>query len=155
MGREGFSLVEVLVVSVIAFSIWGALALVTTDASNRVWARTDSQVAAMMSTQQVMNRLREDLHAASSAVGATCQPGEISFARASDGTPIRYRLDAATGMLTRTEGAIAKVVGGDVASLAFPSCADVVRVALTTRVASRRWPTATHTLESQIRMQNP
>ena len=156
MGHEGFTAVELLIVGGIAFGLVGGMMLVTTDAGNRVWARTDSQVATMTATQRVLNRLREDLHAASLAVGATCQPGDLQMTRASDGAVIRYQLDAATETLQRTVGATTSTVSGNVSAMTFPACANgVVGVALTTRVVPRRWQTATHTVESQMRMQNP
>jgi hypothetical protein len=156
MNARGFTMVELLIVSGVAFGLWGGLALLTTDAGNRVWARADSQMATMSVAQRALNRLAEDLRAASLAGGVTCQPGDISFTQAADGAAMRYRLDAATGELTRTEGAASRVVAGNVSALTFPSCTNgVVRVALTARVASGRWPTATHTLESHIRIRNP
>jgi len=156
MGRGGFTAVELLIVGGITFGLVGGLMFMTTDAGNRVWTRTDSQVATMAAAQRVLNRLREDLHAASLAAGVTCAPGDISFTRASDSVNIRYQLDAATSTIRRTEGAASAALAGDVSAMTFPTCANgVVRVALTTRVAPRRWPTAPHTLESQMKVQNP
>lgn len=154
--RAGFTAVELLIVSGIAFGLWGGLAFLTTDAGNRVWSRTDAQAATMSATQRVLNRLGEDLHAASLAGGVTCQPDDLSFTRAADGAAMRYRLDAATGELIRTEGAASRTVAGNVSAMTFPSCANgLVQVALTTQVAPRSWPTSTHTLESQFRIRNP
>lgn len=156
MGREGFTAVELLVVSGIAFGLVGGMMFVTTDAGSRVWSRTDSQVATMTATQRVLNRLREDLHAASLAAGATCQPGDLRMTRASDGAAIRYQLDAATETIRRTVGATTSTISGNVSAMTFPTCANgMVRVALTTRVVPGRWQTATHTVESQMRIQNP
>ena len=163
MGQEGFTAVELLIVGGIAFGLVGGMMFVTTDAGSRVWARTDSQVATMTATQRVLNRLREDLHAASLAAGVTCAPGDLSFAQDPDGpegplAPVtyRYQLDAATETLQRTVGAVTSVISGNVSAMTFPTCANgMVRVALTTRVVPRRWQTATHTVESQMRIQNP
>ena len=156
MGHAGFTAVELLIVGGIVFGLVGGMMFVTTDAGSRVWARTDSQVATMTATQQVLNRLREDLHAASLAAGiTTCAPRDLQFTRASDGAVIRYQLDAVTGTIQRTVGAAAGVIAGNVSEM-IPTCANgVVRVALTTRVVPGRWQTATHTVESQMRIQNP
>ena len=163
MDRWGFTAVELLIVSGIAFGLVGGMMLMTTDAGSRVWARTDAQVTTTSAAQQVLNRLREDLHAASLAAGVACAPGDISFAQDPDGptgagppVPYRYQLDAAAGTIRRTVGAATRVIAPNVSAMTFPTCANgVVRVMLTTRVVPRRWPTATHTLESQVRIQNP
>lgn len=155
MGHAGFTAVELLIVGGIVFGLVGGMMFMTTDAGSRVWARTDSQVATMTATQRVLNRLREDLHAASLAAGATCQPGDLRMTRASDGAAMRYQLDAATETLRRTVGGATSVISGNVSAMTFACANGVVRVALTTRVVPGRWQTATHTVESQMRMQNP
>ena len=156
MNARGFTAVELLIVSGIAFGLWGGLALMTTDAGNRLWSRTDSQMATMSAAQRALNRLTEDLRAASLAAPVTCVPGDITFTRSSDGAAMRYQLNAAAGTLTRTEAGTSRVVAGNVSALTFPSCANgLVQVALTTQIVSPRWPTATYTLNSQIRIRNP
>ena len=168
MGHAGFTAVELLIVGSIVFGLVGGMMLMTTDAGSRVWARTDSQVATMAATQRVLNRLREDLHAASLAAGVVCAPGDISFVQNQDPdgagplppVPVafRYQLDAATETLRRTVGGATGVLSGNVSAMTFPfpACANgVVRVALTTRVVPGRWQTAIHTVESQMRIQNP
>ncbi|MBI2104995.1 MAG: hypothetical protein HYT90_05405 [Candidatus Omnitrophica bacterium] len=162
MDRLGFTALELVIATGVVFGVMGGLMLMTTDAGNRVWARTDSQVATMTAAQMVLNRMREDLHAASLASLSEeelgCDPGAISFRRASDGVVIRYQLDAAAGTIRRTVGAATSVLAPNVSAMTFPTCdaaTGVVRVALTTRVAPRRFPTATHIVESQMRVQNP
>lgn len=158
MDARGLTAVELLIVSGIAFGLWGGLAFMTTDAGNRIWSRTDSQMATMSSAQRALNRLTEDLRAASASLPAppTCLPGDITFYRSSDGAAMRYQLNAATGNLTRTAGATSGVVAGNVSAMTFPTCANgLVRVTLTTQVVSPRWPTATYTLDSQVRIRNP
>jgi hypothetical protein len=156
MGHAGFTAVELLITGGIAFGLVGGMMLMTTDAGSRVFTRTDAQATTMSAAQRVLNRLREDLHAASLAAGATCLPGDLRMTRASDGAVIRYQLDAATETIRRTVGAATSVISGNVSAMTFPACANgVVRVALTTRVVPGRWQTATHTVESQMRIQNP
>ncbi len=156
MGRQGLTAVELLIVGGVAFGLLGGMMLMTADAGNRLWTRMDSQAATMSAAQQVLNRMRADLHAASLAGGLTCQPGDVQFTRFSDGAAIRYQLDVAAGIVRRTVGAATQVLAGNVSAMTFPACANgVVRVSLTTRVVQRQRPTATHTLESQMRIQNP
>ena len=156
MDARGFTMVELLIVSGIAFSLWGGLALITTDAGNRVWSRASTQMTTMSAAQLALSRLTEDLRAASLAAPVTCQAGDITFRRSRDGAAMRYRLDAATGLLTRTEGGVSRVVAGNLSALTFPSCANgLVQVALTTRVAPANRTPATYTLESQVRIRNP
>ena len=156
MDARGFTMVELLIVSGIAFGLWGGLAFMTTDAGNRLWSRTDLQMATTATAQRALTRLSEDLRAASLAAPVTCQPGDITFRRSRDGAAMRYRLDAASGLLTRTEGGVSRVVAGNLSALTFPSCANgLVRVALTTRVAPANRTPATYTLESQVRIRNP
>ena len=163
MDARGFTTVELLIVSGIAFSLWGGLALMTTDAGNRVWSRTDLQTATMSAAQIALNRLTEDLRAASLAAPVACLPGDITFSRDPDGpggplppVPMRYQLDAATGILTRTEGLASRIAGGNISALAFPSCANgLVQVQLTTRVAPVNRTPATYRLDSYVRIRNP
>jgi len=156
MNARGFTAVELLIVSGIAFGLWGGLALMTTDAGSRVWSRTDSQMATMSAAQRALNRLTEDLRAASLAAPVTCLPGDITFTRSSDGAAMRYQFNAATGNLTRTEGGVPRVVAGNLTALTFPTCANgLVRIALTTRVAPANRTPATYTLDSQVRIRNP
>ena len=156
MDTRGFTMVELLIVTGVAFSLWGGLALITTDAGNRVWSRADTQMATMSSAQLALGRLTEDLRAASLAAPVTCQPGDIRFTRSSDGTAMRYQLNAATGALTRTEAGVSRVVASNLSALTFPTCTNgLVQVTLTTRVAPVNRTPATYTLNSSVRIRNP
>jgi len=156
MNTRGFTMVELLIVSGIAFSLWGGLALMTTDAGNRVWSRADTQMTTMSSAQIALNRLTEDLRAASLAAPVTCQPGDISFTRSSDAAAMRYQLNAAAGTLTRTEAGTSRVVAGNLSALTFPTCSNgLVQVALTARVAPANRIPATYTLNSSVMIRNP
>ena len=160
MDHRGMTLIELMVAGGVVFVVLCGLTYSIATTGDNVWARTDTLLAAMTPAQQAINRITEDLHAATLAQPVTCAAGDLQFTRKVAGADraIRYQLDAATGMLSRTEGLNpAQVVAANISALTFPTCNvnGVVQLSLTARVVPRRGPVVIQTLASQVLIRHP
>ena len=115
--RNGFTLVEILVVTVV-FSLIGIALFVMASAGREVWSTTDAQLAGMTNAQIAVARLSDDLHLASKT-GLTCQNGQLTFSV--NGAPITYALDAPQRALTKTQAAVTTTVASNITAFT-PTC---------------------------------
>ena len=107
-GEAGYSMVELLVVMVILGTILGALTTVFVQGSNAE-LEANRRVQAQLQTTAAFDRLRRDIHCASSASvsGATltlsgCPSGTVTWCAVGSGT--RYTLYRASGATCDSSG---------------------------------------------------
>lgn len=156
MTQRGFTLVEVLVVTVV-LTLLGGMALVFAGSGQKVWLLTDSRVTAMTQAQIALNRLTEDLRRGRQSTLQCTINGALSVTQL-DGTAITYHCegcdDTNSGTLVKEVNATPQVVAGDISAVSF-TCAPngIVNLFVTTRARTLRG--ATQTLTSQVWVKNP
>lgn len=156
MSRNGFTLVEVLIVGLVLSLVGGAI-LVLAQTARQVWASTDARLATMTIAQQAINRLTEDLRKACASTVA-CPAGELQFKRSPDcdpdGPPVTYSLVG--NDLEQQEGAGAPIVVVSGLEGFAPSCPTTGRVDLTvTAQTNSIGGPSRQTVVSQVWIQNP
>ena len=143
--RAGFTMVELLMVTVVMTLIGGAV-IVMSQTSLRVWAQTTNQLASITNGQRAMDRVLTDLRAASSA-SVNCAPpapNELTFTRL--GAPVSYDQNGA--VLARNGATVA----GDISGFRCTRFGDGhVAVEVTVRVDAAR----TKSLTSQVWVRQP
>ena len=159
-GCAGFTLVEMLVATVV-FALIGVGLMVMTTSGDRARVLTDTRLETLNIAQRAMNRLKEDLRAASQAsVNNTppnqCQTDALSFLHAMPPPQdrITYTRDA-TGTLTRThtpgDGTPATPLTITTGLVALtPTCGSGGRL-VTLTLTSRYQPPDGHELTQTIR----
>jgi hypothetical protein len=146
-------MVEILIVGAVTALVVAGLLAGVTDSGNRLWVRTDSQVATLTAAQRAMDRLSEDLGRARQA-GLACGQDLLAFDPVGGGARVTYTRDPAGNLVRTPAGGAAQVVGAQLDRF-LPICqAGLVRLELVARVLSRYGP-ATQTLHSQVWVQNP
>ena len=161
--REAFTLVEVLVATVLLALVGGVVMTLSTS-GRALWVRTDSKLASMTDAQRAVDRLTEDLRKACQNslnppdATTVCGAGQLSFRQipscAAGGPVITYR--QAGSSLTRQAGAAAATtVAGNVTAFT-PTCqtGGLVRLSLTAQTNSSFGIGAVRTLESTVWVQN-
>ncbi|MBI3324919.1 MAG: prepilin-type N-terminal cleavage/methylation domain-containing protein [Candidatus Omnitrophica bacterium] len=159
--RAGFTLVEILVVTVL-LALVGGVAFTLSSTGQAVWTRTDTKLANMTDAQRAIDRLSEDLRKAcwtTVSPQTGCQTTALTFKQLPCGAadPVLTYAQAGTS-LTRQVGATAAVV---VASgiQDFTHCESsgdvggIVRLSLTTQANPLVGPSV-RTVESRIWVQN-
>ena len=143
--RQGFTLVEVIVVAAV-LGLIGLTLLALSVTGPRVAAQSSALLGSITDGQRVLDRLREDLQHASAATlnCAPAAPNELVFSQ--DGTAVAYNLD---GSLLRRNGTVMAT-----GIMQFqPACLANGRVALSLAVRVRG--TTTRALTSQVWVRNP
>ncbi len=149
MRKHGFTLVELMMVCAVSSLVIGAV-FVMSQAGTQAWVRTDAQLTSLTEAQQALDRLSEDLRAASQNPVPTCAGGQLTMTVG--GVPITYSV--VNTNLTRTQNATAQVVASGVTALT-PTCSqNLVSVTLTAQVGTRYGP-LTQTLQSQVWVRTP
>jgi len=169
----GFTIVEILIVGTVVFVLLGGVTVVLGNVSQQIWTRTEPRLIALTDAQRALDRVSEDLRAASSAsVNDTlpnrCRANLLSFRQPVNppGTNNRVRyylsgssgdvltrdfdaLDDGTGILTQT------IVTG--VTTFTPTCQPgglVVGLALAAQVTTPQGQ-ATQTFDSNVRVRIP
>lgn len=136
MGRQGFTLIEVLIAGLVTVIAIGAIWTLS-QASYAVWSRTEATLTNLSAAQQAINHLREDLHRACAGPGAvTYADGKLTFKLCEAGTPtITYALSG--NLLTRkVDTSAAETVAAGLVEFT-PQCQDnVVEVVVRTQEPS-------------------
>ena len=161
-GRAGFTLVEILFVTVIVVLLLGGATFVVTQTGKQVWERTDTRMAALNQVQIAMNRLSDDLHKASqtnlacvAGISGSClNPPCLEFTPVGALPRVTYQRTNA-GNLTRTQNGAAQTVAAGLVTF-LPSCSGggVVRLHLSAQVAGTSgYPM--QSIDSQVWAQSP
>jgi hypothetical protein len=165
--QGGYTLVETLVVGLIASLVGGSL-VVLGKAGHDVWWSTDAALASQASARAVLNRLTRELRGSSRAMlacpAATAAGWTLQFPVDEDGDEmlespaelVTYQFDAATGAMTRTDaqGTLRLASGVLEATRTCEPSTGLVRVSLTTRVRSPGGHTAQQAVRSETRARN-
>jgi len=155
-GVPAFTLVEVMVASVIASMVGGA-ALLLAQTGRQVWGLTDARLASLTDAQRAIDRVSEDLRNACQATLASAE-AQLAFRQAPDcedeDPTITYRY--AAGRLTRQvdEEAPVTVASGLSAFSAAHLGNGLVRLRVTAQ-SNTQAGNATQTVETGVWVQNP
>jgi len=157
MTRRGWTLVEVVIISLVLSVVGGAM-LVMAQMSDQIWGRTDVRLTTILNAQRALNRVREDLRKASQASllpAGNCTAATLRFTQPSTGDTITYTL--AGNDLTRQIGVAAPVTVASELTAFTPSCqgGGLVRLNLTSQASSTAGGSALQTLETQIWVREP
>jgi hypothetical protein len=180
MNRNGLTLVEVMIVSLLLVLVGGA-SVIMMSSSHTAWTTTDLRLELMTNSQRALDRLSEDLRQASAnpiaafsltAPGANCAANTLQFISLKPGETnnmISYTLggNQLTRSSTPTEGppfytlngdATTHVVGAGLASFTPACSATAVGVVTLTLLAQPTTPDSRvppQTIVSQVWVQNP
>ena len=161
-GRAGMTLVEILIVTVIAALFFGGATFVVTQTGKQMWERTDTRMATLNQAQIAMNRLSDDLHKASqtnlacvAGISGSClNPPCLEFTPAGALSRVTYQRTNA-GDLTRTQNGASQTDASGLVTF-LPSCSGggVVRLHLSAQVAGTSgYPM--QSIDSQVWAQSP
>ncbi len=157
MNRKGMTLVEILIVGGVMFTLLSGMALVVTQSGQQVWARTDARIASIDTAQRAMDRIGGDLRRASQASiqCAPPQPPETILLRLDPAGPDITYARTAAGQLVQTTNGVAQVMADNLTTFT-PTCMGngVVKLRLTTTVDQAKGGVP-YTLESAVWAQSP
>jgi prepilin-type N-terminal cleavage/methylation domain-containing protein len=159
MSPKGFTLAEVLVVSVV-MSIISAVTIVLAEASHQTWGRMDVYLQSRFVAQQALNRVVEDVRSADQS-SLDCQLGDVDdladnqlvLTRNGGTMALSYHLNG--GDLIRTQDGDERIVASGLTAF-VPGCqlGGLVSLRLTSQVRNL-YGTATQHLTSNVWAQNP
>ncbi len=162
MNRRGFTLVELMIVSVL-IGLAAAGILVMTTSGQAAWLTTDAQLETMTAAQRALDRMSEDLRAASVAsVNATppnqCAANALSFLQGT--TRITYGFVAGTGTLTRTVTPVGilpttQTVGSGLTGFTAACAGGIATLNFTAQSRGSNGRLVNQTVTSQVWVKNP
>lgn len=149
MNKAGFSLVEVLMVTVVLLLIGGA-GMAMSQVGPSIWVSTGNRLASLTNAQRALDRVVRDLRAASAATlnCAPAAPNDLTFTQVENGVQTVVNYDHSGTLLLKNGQAVAGAV------TAFrPTCFPDGRVAV--QVTVQVDASTARTLASQVWVRQP
>lgn len=131
--QGGYTLTEILIVAVVMSAVFGMGMYGVMEAGRNAWLTGDAQWDSEIEAQRVVDRISEDLRAASAAT-VICGADTLTIGTGATQVVYVYAPDADGGTLTRTQDGAATTVGSRLTGFALPSCVNgVVQLQVTSR----------------------
>lgn len=163
--RAGFTVVELMIVGIVMFSLIGGMSFALIQSGNQAWGRTEAQMASVGEAMRIISLVNQDVNTGGQA-SLVCTAGangsvEFTQLRPPPLPPltIRYERDAMTpDRLVRLDvnAGTTTVVASGITEFNPLSCTNgVVRLQLTTQVQTLGQPSRSHTVQSSLWARNP